>query len=271
MGLLSSIAGIIATFIPGGGPILGLVVRGIGGIIEGEDPLQAFLGGITSFGLSQFMGGNSFFSGFGGEAANAAAPAAGEAVGGAVAEEAANTAVSGWEGPAADVATQAPGAAQMIAAVPGTPGGYVEPAAFDPTLAATESAVPGGDLVRAEDYRNVGMGKAEPPGIINRGLAWMNKNPVPTMAAVTAIGGAGQGLLNREIAEKRIIAERELQDQRLANAQKLEEWKRAFTQGGSYFDTGGVGFKSTGTTGLRRPDGTLVYARPGIIAGQMRG
>ena len=285
MGLLSSIAGIIATIV--GGPVAGAIAGGFTSILEGNDPFQAFLGGVTSFGLTSFMGGDNWFSGLLGDSSSAAVGAAeGAAAGGAagaVADDATKAAVSGWEGPAADSAAQVPtGAAQAVSGLPQTPGGYVDVDQFDtqgivargmsPADAASAGAdtVSGMDIVRPSDYANVGGGEQQ-GGIINRGMEWIKGNQTAAMLGLAAVGGVGQAALQSDIAAKKIIADRELQEQKTRNAMQLEEWKRAFTQGGSYFDTGGVGFKPSGTTGLRRPDGTLVYARPGIIAGQMKG
>lgn len=114
---------------------------------------------------------------------------------------------------------------------------------------------------------------AAPGGIINNAmgavLEFGKEYPGLALAggqmATGIIGGIGQsGMLDRKIQ-----ADKEMQEQKMADAQSLEEWKRRFIQGGSSYDAK-VPFQPTNQP-LKRPDGSNVYATPGIVAGAMKG
>lgn len=112
------------------------------------------------------------------------------------------------------------------------------------------------------------------PGIIDSVLKFGNQNPFLTSGLLQLGGGIFQGIANNktanDVVDKRIAAEKELEASKLENAKALEEWKRTFIQGGSYFDSR-IPFKAPAQPRqLRRPDGSLVH-QPGIVAGAMQG
>jgi hypothetical protein len=94
-------------------------------------------------------------------------------------------------------------------------------------------------------------------GIINSKLA--------TQLGLGALQGAGQSML----LDRKIKADRAAQQQALEDKIALEQWKRAFTQGGAIGTSRIPIAPAAGGGTLRRPDGTPVYARPGILAGAM--
>lgn len=122
-------------------------------------------------------------------------------------------------------------------------------------------------------------------GLIGSVMDWAKENPDMAQAAGTVAGGAlqvaggvGAALLrssdtekqtaaNSSMLDRRIQAEKDLQDKKVANAIELEEWKRKFAQAGSYFDSA-LPFKPAADTTLRRPGGAPVY-KPGLIASAM--
>lgn len=136
-------------------------------------------------------------------------------------------------------------------------------------------APPPESIVSADAYStDIPGGPAD--GIIDRVMQWANANPGGARiaaglgaGALGVAGGIGSALLNRDTAEKRMRAYKELLSQRTAEEAKAMDNKRAFVQGGSYFDTKGLPVAPAATQPLRRPDGSLVYAQPGIISGAM--
>lgn len=77
------------------------------------------------------------------------------------------------------------------------------------------------------------------------------------------------GVAQNEMLDKKLAAEKELQAQKLTDAQSLEEWKRRFIQGGSY-GGGKLNLAPSTDQTLRRPDGTPVYVTgTGIINNAM--
>lgn len=112
------------------------------------------------------------------------------------------------------------------------------------------------------------------PGVINSAVDWMKKNPSLAVGGGQLIFGALNGIGNRQAAaemmDRRIQADKELLAQRASDAKELEEWKRRFTQAGSFFDAT-VPVRAPATSQpLRRPDGSQVYSN-GIIANSVGG
>lgn len=108
-------------------------------------------------------------------------------------------------------------------------------------------------------------------GIIDSIMKFGKENQMLSSGIMQVGGSMIKGMFDsntaNEVMDKRIAADRELLTQKTTEAQRLEEWKRRFTQGGSYFDAQ-VNMKPKSNV-LRRPDGSVVYAQPGIITGAM--
>lgn len=129
------------------------------------------------------------------------------------------------------------------------------------------------------DMSNSNPASYKPGGIID-GFMKMVNGMTPQQAtlagalgagALGVVGGIGSALLNKDTAEKRIQADKDLLAQKTTEEQKAAENKRAMIQSGSYFDAKiGVAAPTTPRP-LRRPNGALVYAQPGIVAGAMQG
>lgn len=108
---------------------------------------------------------------------------------------------------------------------------------------------------------------AQGPGIIDSVLRFGKENPLVTAAGLQLGGGIikgiGDNVTANELMDRRVGADAALLDDRARKEQELEEWKRKFKQEGSYFDSK-IPVK-TGSTVLRRPDGSPVYGPNGII------
>lgn len=93
------------------------------------------------------------------------------------------------------------------------------------------------------------------------------------VGGVLAGGGLISGAMNNAAANERldktIDAQSNLQTQKVNDQLALDAGKKAAVQSGSYFDAN-IKMRPKSNV-LRRPDGSFVYATPGIIAGQMRG
>lgn len=128
------------------------------------------------------------------------------------------------------------------------------------------------DTVNAENAFTQGGGY-QPGGIIDSVLKFANENQTLTggmvSGALGVVGGIGSALLNKSTAEKKMEADKELLSQKTVEDLKAAENKRAMIQSGSYFDSKLGVSAPQATRQLRRPDGTLVYAQPGLITGQM--
>lgn len=117
------------------------------------------------------------------------------------------------------------------------------------------------------------------PGLIDSWMKFSKENPVATVVGAQLAGGVIQGIgaaqrqdealaSQERMQERNISAQRELLDQRLEDAKAMEEFKRRFTQAGSYFDATPK-VKPAADKVLRRPDGTPVYSG-GVISTGMR-
>lgn len=152
----------------------------------------------------------------------------------------------------------------------------VSPGLLDQTAAA---GVPGVEQLPMEFGADFGVpdlsGLSGSPGIIDSVLGWGKQNPLLASAALQVGGGVLAGIGNNatanEITDKRIAADKALLAQKAEEERALQEWKRQFTQSGSFFDAN-LPFKPAQNKQLRRPDGSLVYGPGGgLIAGQMTG
>lgn len=103
-------------------------------------------------------------------------------------------------------------------------------------------------------------------------IDWARNNKMLAYGAMQVgtgiVGGIGQNLTQNQLMDKRIQADKDLLEQKKRNAQELEEWRRRFTQSGSYFDAAMP--VSKGPSALTRPGGAPVYdPNGGLIASQM--
>lgn len=98
-------------------------------------------------------------------------------------------------------------------------------------------------------------------GLLDSTLDWANKNPFVAGAGLQVAGGllkgVGDNQTAKDIQERKIQGEKELQAQKTAQQLALEEERRKKIQAGSYFDAK-IPFRPSGQP-LRRPDGSLVY------------
>lgn len=98
-------------------------------------------------------------------------------------------------------------------------------------------------------------------GLLESSLDWANKNPFVAGMGLQIGGGLLKGIGDnqtaKEVTERKIEGEKELQAQKTAEQLALEEERRKKIQSGSYFDAK-VPIKPSGQP-LRRPDGSLVY------------
>lgn len=114
----------------------------------------------------------------------------------------------------------------------------------------------------------------DPSGDITNPL-WksLTENKQLATAGVMAGGGLIAGAMNNQAANERLdktaAYNSSLQSQKVTDQANLDATKRAAIQGGSYFDAK-VNMRP-GSRVLRRPDGSFVYATPGLIAGQRKG
>lgn len=189
---------------------------------------------------------------------------------------------SSWEAGTAGLS-----AAETAGAAAGTAG--AEWAATPEMLSAAETASGASGASAATEALTAGAGEAvDTLGPIanqkiaeasNEGLVsrFMGLHPAVQQAATLgaaglitgAIGGAGQYLTQNTLLDKRIAADREAQAQKVRETQELEEWKRRFTQGGSYFNAD-VPIAPKARQ-LLRPDGTPVYGANGLVTRAMGG
>lgn len=134
-------------------------------------------------------------------------------------------------------------------------------AAPSPDLAGGAAA---DDAFLGQHWTDIGAGAPSgSSGLINSLL----DNKLLVAAGMQAAGGVGAALLNSANMDKKIEADKALQDQKVDNAIELEQAKRALIQGGSYFDAK-LPFKAKPGV-VTRPDGTPVYDNRGLISRAM--
>ena len=152
-------------------------------------------------------------------------------------------------------------------------------------LGAGESVTPkaadwaAGDMFGSGDVYDAGAGglvngaQAAGPGFWSSVGEFANKYPALATAGilggVQTIGGVIEGIGASQRQEDQQAHERALLEQKIEDQKELEEWKRQFTQSGSFFDAK-PGFRPAANRQLRRPDGTPVFSPGGMIAGTMR-
>ena len=129
---------------------------------------------------------------------------------------------------------------------------------------ATQAAQAGGIATSAAETVS-GVARR---GLIERGIDWATKNKELTAGALQLGGGILKGIGENAAMDRRIAAEREIAAGRSPEALLATQRANAASSG-AYGQTLRFGAPATPRV-LRRPDGTLVYAQPGIVAGQVR-
>lgn len=247
-GAAGEIAALTGSGVPVGGALgTGATAAGIGG---------SFLDGVSSF-FKEYVGdpmssvfdkASSFF--------DSALPSATKG-----AEVAGQVGMGGGSGGL--------GAAQQMAGLSTNPASVIldgAPTIMENAVAGYGAGVPSGTVVGS------GIGGVA-GGAGNSILDWAMKNKELATTGAQLVFGAMKGVGDRDAAkemmDRRIQADQALLAQRTEEAKELDEWKRRFTQAGSFFDAP-VPKANANATQLRRPDGSLVYSN-GIIANQVGG
>lgn len=105
-------------------------------------------------------------------------------------------------------------------------------------------------------------------GLVQSVLDWGKQNQGIASGLITAAGGLMKGVGENAALEKKLAAEKEIAAMRSPQATQ-DALRAQAASSGAFGQT--LGFSAPGTPPvLRRPDGSLVYARPGIVAGQMK-
>ncbi len=106
-------------------------------------------------------------------------------------------------------------------------------------------------------------------GLIDRVIDWGTKNPVLASGVLKLGGGLLRGVGDAAAMDKKIAAEKEIAAGRSPEAILAAQRANAASSG-AYGQR--LGFQAPNTPRvLRRPDGSIVYAQPGLIAGKMKG
>lgn len=264
LGIIGAIVGAVFGAPVFGSALLGSAIGGaVGGIAEGQDPGKAILGGALSFGIGHVINffsdaagfSTSFSDLFGGGSSELAGTAAAEGAG-------ATTAAAEAAGGDLIAAHDISGLGVNVGEFAGTPTNPIDTiSAADASNLAhawegaiADSAAQGAALKTAADISGAGAQK----GFLNSAIDWAKENPQLATGLALAGGGVLKGVGDAAAA-------RELLQEKLQQAKELEEWKRRFTQEGSYW-TGTLPFSAPRQqVPLRRPDGTLVYAPTGFL------
>lgn len=263
---VAPIAGGVAGFFLGG-PVGAAIGAGIGGSKSKMGALRWAAIGFGAGLVGPMMG--SAFTGTPGIAAGATEGAAGataatEGTISAASESMASAYLSGGTEAAvseagktlvADAATSGAGATTDVTA------GLLNEAAQAPAkvLTSETGAFDMGQFTPA-DMGAAGPAAANNGGIISSAMKYAKDNPLLALGALNLAGGVVKGIGQSQL-------QKDLMERQYAQEVGLQEWKRRFTQGGSYFDAN-VNVKPAANKTLRRSDGTPVH---GIVAGTMRG
>lgn len=106
-------------------------------------------------------------------------------------------------------------------------------------------------------------------GLIDSVIEWGKANPAIASGALQLGGGLLKGIGENAAMDKKIQAEKEIAAGRSPEAVLAAQRANAASSG-AYGQK--AGFQApTAPRVLRRPDGSVVYAQPGLIAGQMKG
>lgn len=250
------------------GDVVGDVLRGVLGFVSGgTSELILGLSGMNDdsaeskrqarAGMIGSIAGSLFGSGTGGEnGSSELAPVAGGEEG--AAEVAPNTGLTtAGEGAASEMAptttTQATGLSSSAAQTGGvaeTPGEALAPAPAPTTPSATPTT------------------PSSSPSLLDQALKYAKDNKELTSGLMQIGGGLLKGIGENKQQDKKIQAQKDLENQKLQNQMELQNFLRRFTQSGSYFDSA-LPFKP-GAPVLRRPGGQPVYTSTGLIAAGTR-
>src|SRR3990167_164516 len=178
----------------------------------------------------------------------------------------------GTAGAAAPAATTISGAAATTAGISPVAETFAAPATFGLDAATGEALATGWEGMAAESAaQNAALGvapattAAASPGIIDSVLQFGQKNPALTLGAMSLAGGVAMGVGGYQTAM-------DLQEQKKKDAQEMEQWKRQFVQGGSYYDAN-VNMRPGTGVATRRSTGAPLHAgigNPGLINSQMK-
>jgi len=130
---------------------------------------------------------------------------------------------------------------------------------------ATKAADAAGIATSAGDVVTGGAKK----GVIDQVLDWGKANPALASGALQLGGGLLKGVGDSAAMDKKIAAEKEIAAGRSPEAILAAQRAQAASSG-AYGQKVGFGAPAAPRM-LRRPDGSLVYAQPGLIAGRMGG
>lgn len=107
------------------------------------------------------------------------------------------------------------------------------------------------------------------PGLIDSVIEWGKNNKALAAGALQLGGGLLKGVGDAAAMDKKIAAEKEIAAGRSPEAILAAQRANAASSG-AYGQR--LGFQAPSAPRvLRRPDGSIVYAQPGLIAGQMKG
>jgi len=248
-------------------------------LLTGGNPLQGALFGAVGGGVASHFGGASNAAG----TAASAGEASVAALAGDVAAVPDNVAaLTGGDGIVAGAMNGTPTNAQQFLLADGSGATDV------PQGMLGEGAMPpagrpelGGESWRASDWGGEGGGRVydqvpavvpatAKPGIIESAMGWAKDNKELALGgaqlAFGAMKGVGDAGAARELADRKAAADLAVLEKRKQDEMALQDWKRRFTQSGSYF--AGKPAKPSGQA-LTRADGSPVFGPNGIIAAHM--
>jgi hypothetical protein len=254
---------------------------GLGGLFKSWARSPAGIVTLAGFGAMAFFGAGAGAAGAGTAAGTEAAAlygaggefGAGAATYGAGAGAAAGTTAPGiaaeltaeqWAAglTAEQIAGTAALPAASGAAIADTAVGAVAPAATPSASVPISSTTGTTTLLPGE------VAASQSPGIINSMMNWAEANPLLTASILNIGGGVLKGMGDQKMQEERLQHEKDQTAQKFEDSKALEEWKRRFIQGGSFFDVKMPFAAPAQQRQLRRPDGTLVQR--GIITNEMK-
>lgn len=236
---------------------VGLVAGSVAEAVVGDAVIasvgEALASGLTGELASGFIG--DFLSTAATDVASATTAGGSQAVTEGLTNAAADTATTST----ADAAAQANG----IATTP------QEAASLPKDAASTIDQVGNGGAPAAHDGATASNGVPHQDSTVwNNVSKWLEDNKVVANGAGNLLGGLGKGIIDSSTAEKNAAAQTNIAKNR--TLWDLEGAQAGSAASGAFNQT--VPFSAPGTPRqIRRPDGSLVYASPGIIAGKMGG
>lgn len=158
---------------------------------------------------------------------------------------------------------------EQMAGTAALPGGAYSTAAMDvPAASSTAPAASGAASTGAAAPAGSAPAAANSPGLIEGVMNWAEANPTLTAGLLNIGGGILKGIGDQKRHEQTLEHLDRQRAQQLEDSKALEEWKRRFIQGGSFFDVLMPFRAPEQPRQLRRPDGSLV--RGGIVQSEMQ-